>query len=101
MTTLKTNNCSQATWSELFSCSPSNLRHLGRLLGHNSSYLKPCKYMIFKEKQRCSSVSGCLDMVGVASSNLVAPTKFGRIKKIPNTKPIVLGFFLPFPFVSA
>ena len=37
--------------------------------------------MIFKEKQGCSSVSDDLDMVGVASSNLVAPTKFGRKNK--------------------
>jgi hypothetical protein len=37
--------------------------------------------MIYKEKQRFSSVSGCLDMVGGASSNLVALTKFGRKNK--------------------
>jgi hypothetical protein len=30
-------------------------------------------------------------MVGVASSNLVAPTKFGRIKN-PDTKQFVSGF---------
>jgi hypothetical protein len=42
--------------------------------------------MIYKEKQGFSSVSDVLDMVGVASSNLVAPTKFGRqIKHLAET----------------
>lgn len=50
--------------------------------------------MIYLEEQGFSSVSDVLDMVGIASSNLVAPTKLG--KKIKHFAKTLGAFFLPF-----